>query len=440
MLLTDTPSSDVFKQLILIVVLILINAFFASSELAILGASDYKIEELAENGNKKAITLKKLKEDETKFLSTIQVGITLAGFFSSATAAVSLSEGLSNALRKINIPFAGEVAVIIVTLILSYFTLVFGELLPKRIALRNPEKVALAFARPINIMRIIFKPIVMLLSGSCELFCIIFRIKSDKKEGVNEDEIKALIAEATQNGSINDSEKKMIEGIFNIDDLYISDVMIPRTDVCMINIDDDFNTIKFKIRSNRYTRIPVYKESKDNIIGILNVKDIIYYSNNNFDKNTLYKILRKPYFISEAMRVSTLLQSFKEKKENFAVALDNAGSFSGIVTMKDLLEEIVGNIYDEYDEFENIISKSDDDSYIVDASISVLDLNKALNLNIEKDDSYSTLAGFITYKLERLANIEDTVIDNEYKFMVLEIENNRIKKVKISKEDKNENN
>ena len=260
------PSNGLITQFIIIFVLIIVNAFFASSELAILSANPIKINLLAEKGNKKAKIVQKLQEDDTKFLSTIQVGITLAGFFSSATAAVSLSEGLGKWLTGLNVPFASTIALIIVTLILSYFTLVLGELFPKRIALRSPEKIALRFAKPINVIRIIFKPIVFLLSGSCNLLVKLFRLKPNNDDKVTEDEVLALISSGVDDGTIDQDELDIIDNVFIFGDLNVRDVMIPRVDLVMINIDDDLKNIDKIIKKERYTRLPVYQ---DNIILII---------------------------------------------------------------------------------------------------------------------------------------------------------------------------
>ena len=206
---------------------------------------------LAEKGNKKAKLVQKLQEDETKFLSTIQVGITLAGFFSSATAAVSLSEGFGEWLSSLNVPFAETIALIVVTLILSYFTLVFGELFPKRIALRSPEKIAMAFSGPVNVIRLIFKPIVFLLSGSCNLLVKLFRLKPNNDEKVTEDEVIALVSTGVDDGTIDKDELELIDAVFTFGDLSVKDVMTPRIDIKMIDINDSLKSIDETIKKER---------------------------------------------------------------------------------------------------------------------------------------------------------------------------------------------
>ena len=434
-LVDEAGPSNIVGQLIIIVVLILVNAFFAASELSILSANPIKIGLLADEGNKNAKIIQKLQENETKFLSTIQVGITLAGFFSSATAAVSLSEGFAETLSKIGVPAASTIALVIVTLILSYFTLVFGELFPKRLALRAPEKIALAFAKPVNAIRIIFKPVVWLLSGSCELLVRLFHLKPKSDDKVTEDEIKALVSTGVEDGTINSDEQELINAVFTFGDLKVRDVMTPRVNIFMINIDDSISKIKKMIKEEKYSRIPVYEDSKDNVIGILNIKDIFLSLKANYTNDDLKSILRKPLFVVENMKADTLFKKMQDTLNQVAVVIDETGSVSGYLTMEDLVEEVMGNIFDEYDEIEDVITKVDENNYIIDATIPIQDLNRELDLEIEKEeDSYSSLAGFITYKLESFPQLNDEVIleDEKLTLKVIEIENTLIKKVLLT--------
>lgn len=433
----SVPSSNgVTVQLIIIVVLILINAFLAASELAILSANPNKIAVLAEKGNKKAILVQKLKENETKFLSTIQVGITLAGFFSSATAAVSLSEGFGNTLGKIGIPFANEIALVGVTLILSYFTLVFGELFPKRIALRAPEKIAMTFAKPVNFIRIIFKPIVFLLSGSTELLVKLFRLKNKEEDKVTSDEVMALVDMGVTDGTIDEDEREIIDAVFTFDDLRVKNIMIPRRDVVAIDINDSIEEIFKIVKNEQYTRIPVYQETLDNIKGVLNIKDIVISLDlNDITKDSLMSILRKPFYVSEIMKADKLLKDLQSNNEQCAIVLDEVGSFAGIVTMEDLIEEIFGNIYDEHDEIISNIVRISEDKFIVDAMISIQEINRELDLEIEKEnDSFNSLAGLITYHLQKIPQKDDQLLLTKFNISikVLEVSNNRIGKVELT--------
>lgn len=442
--LESVPSNGVSVQLLIIVILILINAFLASSELAILSANPAKLSMLAEKGNKKAKLVLALQENETKFLSTIQVGITLAGFFSSATAAVSLSSGFSILLSKIGLPFSYEISLVSVTLILSYFTLVFGELFPKRIALRAPESIAIAFAKPINIIRIIFKPIVFFLSGSTEILVRLFRLKNKEEEKVTTDEVMALVNMGVTDGTIDLDEKELIDNVFTFDDLKVKNIMIPRRDVIAINIDDSIDDIFKIIQNEQYTRIPVYQDSLDNIIGVLNIKDIVLSLDlNNIAVDSIKTILRDPYYVSKVMKADKLFKDLQNGNEQCAVVLDEDGSFAGFITMEDLIEEIFGNIYDEHDEIVSNILELDEERYIVLGITSIQELNRELDLEIDmENDSYNSLAGLITYYLQKIPQINDELILQNFgiSIKVLEVTNNRIGKIEVmilNKENKN---
>lgn len=433
----EGPSNNgLITQLIIIVVLIVINAFFASSELAILSANPIKIGMLAEKGNKKAKLVQKLQEDETKFLSTIQVGITLAGFFSSATAAVSLSEGFGEWLSGLNVPFAETIALIVVTLILSYFTLVFGELFPKRIALRSPEKIAMFFSGPINVIRLIFKPIVFLLSGSCNLLVKLFRLKPNNDEKVTEDEIMALISTGVDDGTVDEEELELIDAIFTFGDLSVKDVMTPRIDIKMIDINDSLKAIDETIKKERYTRLPVYEDSKDNIIGILNIKDIVLFLDyKHLKKEDIKSILRKPQYVTETMKADNLFKDFQKNKEHSALVIDESGSISGYVTLEDLIEEVMGNIYDEHDEVIEPIEKIDDNTYLVLGNTSIQEINRQIDLEIERNDQYNSIAGLIAYHLEYIPEIDEVIVLEEYgiSLKIIRKDKNRIVKVELSK-------
>lgn len=433
----EAPSNNgLITQLIIIVVLIVINAFFASSELAILSANPIKIGMLAEKGNKKAKLVQKLQEDETKFLSTIQVGITLAGFFSSATAAVSLSEGFGEWLSSLNVPFAETIALIVVTLILSYFTLVFGELFPKRIALRSPEKIAMAFSGPVNVIRLIFKPIVFLLSGSCNLLVKLFRLKPNNDEKVTEDEVIALVSTGVDDGTIDKDELELIDAVFTFGDLSVKDVMTPRIDIKMIDINDSLKSIDETIKKERYTRLPVYEDSKDNIIGILNIKDIVLFLDyKHLKKEDIKSILRKPQYVTETMKADHLFKDLKKNKEHSALVIDESGSISGYVTLEDLIEEVMGNIYDEHDEVIEPIEKIDDNTYLVLGNTSIQEINRELDLDIERNEQYNSIAGLIAYHLEYIPEIDEVIDLKDYgiSLKIIRKDKNRIVKVELSK-------
>lgn len=428
MILSTANQGDLPSQIFIIVLLLLVNAFFAASEMAIISSNPVKIDMMIKNGNKKAKMVKKLQENETNLLSTIQVGITLAGFFSSATAASSISGILSESL---NIP--ENFSLIIITLILSYFTLVLGELFPKRLALRAPEKVALKFARAISIIKTIFKPVVFILSASTNLLIKIFRLKTKENDGVSEEEIKAMINSGVESGTINQKEQELITAVFSFDNLKVKDIMMPRINVFMLEINTPISKMKKLIKQEQYTRVPIYEKTKDNIIGILNLKDIFLFLNASFTKEDIKGILRKPIFITETMKCSRLLKEFQSNNNQCAMVIDEEGSVSGFVTLEDLTEEITGNIYDEHDDITPQIINIEDNEFIIDANTSIHDINKTLNLNItNKNENYTTVAGYIMHYSETVPNIDEEITINNLKFKILESNEKRLIKVKLT--------
>ncbi len=433
----DEPDvMNIVPQLTIILVLTLINAFFSSAELAVLSANRNKIKYLAENGNKRANLVLKLVEEETKFLSTIQVAITLAGFFSSATAASNISGLLGNYLVKFNIPYANTIALILITLVLSYFTLVFGELFPKRVALRMPEKIAMFSAGPINIVKKIFRPIVGLLTLSSNLLVKITGLeKGLVDDRVSEDEIISIIESGVSDGSIHEEEQQMIESVFKFNDLEAMDVMTPRVDVFMIDIDDPMESFINKIVEGKYTRIPVYQDSKDNIIGIIHIRDFLKQVKKvGFENINILSIIRKPLFATDNIKINSLFKKMKESKNHIAILYDQYGGFVGIVTLEDLVEEIMGDIVDEYDDNYEPIVKIKNNEYLIDASVAIQDLNKALNLDFDEDnENYDTLGGLLLLLLDRVPE-ENEIATIDYEnitFIITKMDVNRIEKVKM---------
>lgn len=429
----DADSTNILPQLLIIIVLTLLNAFFAAAEMAVISSNKNKIKFLVENGNKKAKAVEKLMENETKFLSTIQVGITLAGFYSSATAAVGLSEVFGTLLDKI-VPFGSKISFVLTTLILSYFTLVFGELFPKRIALRKPESVAMFVARPILFIKVIAAPFVRLLTASSNLLVKITRLEAHLPEDkISEDEIKSIIETSANEGTINTEERRMIESIFKFNDLEASDVMTPRVDVFMVDIDDDPQEYLSEIINGKYSRIPVYSDNKDNIVGIIHVKDILVEANKvGFANIDVKKILREPYFVTEQIKINSLFKKMQAKKVHIALVNDQYGGFRGIVTMEDLIEEIMGNINDEYDDSPAPIDKIGDNVYLIDGVTPIQDINRELNLEFEENnDEYDTLGGLIISLINRIPE-ENEHITVDYQNVTMKVEKvdvNRIEKV-----------
>ena len=430
----DPEPMSLVSQFILILVLTLLNAFFASAEMAIVSVNRNRIKMLADDGDKKASLLADLLEEPNKFLSTIQVGITLAGFFSSASAATGISEVIGASLSQLGIPYAQSISIIVITIILSYFTLVFGELVPKRIALQKSEQIAMLSVRPIVFVFKFAKPFVKLLSLSTNvLLRVIGMSDTDLEEKVSREEIKSLVDAGEEYGVINQIEKEMINSIFDFDDKLAKEVMTPRTEVYMINIKLPLS-IEELLEEN-YSRIPVYEGDMDNIIGILYLKDFLHEAYQvGFENVGIKKLLHRPYFVPECKNIDQLFKELQKSKNHLAVLIDEYGGFSGIVTIEDLIEEVMGDINDEYDDDEPFIRKIDNDTYIVNGLISIKELNDKLHLNLDEEtEDYDTLGGFLINQIDYIpSETEECMVEYENLLFKVEcVKDKRIETVKI---------
>ena len=430
-------ANSLIFQFILILILTLINAFFSASEMAIVSLNKNKIKVLAEEGNKNAILIERLLQEPTKFLSTVQVGITLASFFSSASAATGISNVFGNSLETLNIPYAHEISLIVVTIILSYITLVFGELLPKRLALQNSQKIAMYAVKPIMLISKITIPFVKLLSISTNFLIRLFNVNSKNlEEKVSKEEIKSLVDVGQEHGVINETEKDMINSIFEFDDKLAKEVMTPRTNVYMINIDDCANTYLNSLLNEKYSRIPIFQENIDNIIGILYMKDFLCEAYKvGFDNVNLRNILHTPYFVPEMKNIDELFKELQISRKHMAILIDEYGGFSGIVTIEDLIEEVMGDIGDEFDDEEILLKNISKNTFLASGLISINELNEKLHINLDlESDDYDTLGGFIIKLIGYIPKKDDDCIVN-YKniiFKIKEVNKKRIVKVEIT--------
>jgi len=427
---------EVYFQIIILILLTLVNAFFAASEMAIVSMDKKKLLTLSEQGDKRAIKVEKLLKEPSKFLSTIQVGITFAGFFTSASAAVGLSHKFGNFLENLSVPFAYRVSFVLITVILAFFSLVFGELVPKRIALQNAEKFALFSVGTINFVYKIMSPFVYLLSLSTNVILKIFSVPTSGVEAkVTLEEIKSIVEVGQEQGIINPTEREMIDGVISFDDVLAEEVMTARTEVFMIDIDEpdkDFETLM----QMRYSRVPVYEDDIDNIIGILYIKDFFLEAYKVGFKNVnIRSILRPAYFIPERKNINDLFLELKNSRNQMAVLIDEYGGFTGIVTMEDLIEEVMGEIDDEYDKKTNpAIKKIDDRHFIATGACEIEDVNNACNLKLdENSEDYDTLGGMLMYLLGYIPNDGEklTIEDNGVVYNILSIYEHRVKKVRI---------
>ncbi len=393
-------SADPWGPILLQLVLILINGWFAATEVAILSLNEIKLRADAEEGDKTATKLLKLCEAPNKFLSTIQVCITLAGFLGSAFAAEAFSDPLAQAIldagAKIDPELLDTLCVVLITLILSYFTLVLGELTPKRIAMHYPDKMARMGLRVISFCSALFKPLVWLLSASTNGLLRLLGIDPNAdEEEVTEEDIRALVDMGEESGAIEEAEKEMIENIFEFNNLTAENVMTHRTDVTAIWVDEEWDVILQTIRETGLSRFPVYNEDMDDIIGTLNTR--VFLLNMQTEKpRTLREMLREAYFVPSTVQADTLFRNMQIKKIHMAIVVDEYGGVSGIVTMEDLLEEIVGNIYDEFDpQAEAEITRVNEDTWRISGQAALEDVAEALDIELPLEEDYDTLGGLI---------------------------------------------
>lgn len=427
-------SSNIIFQIILVVILTLINAFFSSAEMAIVSMNKNRIKMLAEEGNKKAQLVEKLNEEPSKLLATIQVGITLAGFFSSASAATGISSYLSRYLSQFNIPYVNQISLISITIIIAYVTLVFGELYPKRIALQKSETIAMLSIKPILIVSRITAPFIKLLSLSTNALVKLSGLNTENlDEKISREEIKSLVHVGREHGVFNETESEMINSIIEFDDKLAKEVMKPRTETFLLNINTPIMEALDKLLEENYSRVPVYEENPDNIIGILYMRDMLAEAKiKGFENIEIRSILRKPYFVIENKPIDDLFKELQAKKIHMAVLIDEYGGFSGIVTIEDLIEEVMGEINDEYDELELLIEKIDDNTFLINGLLSLNDFNSYFDIDLKCED-FDTIGGFL---LNIIGGIPETEEERlvEYEnlsFKVEEVLDKRISKIKM---------
>ena len=425
-------EGSLLLQIVIIIILTGINAFFSSAEMAIVSLNKNKLKILIEDGNKKAILLDNLLKEPSKFLSTIQVGITLASFFASASAATGLSQFLSEALKPLKIPYSSQISMILITFILSYVTLVFGELIPKRIALRNSENIALSSVGVIVFISTIFSPFVKFLTFSTNLVLTILRMREDNiEEKVSKEELRSLVEVGKEHGVINETEQEMIENIIEFDEKIAREIMIPRTKVFLIDKNISIHELFENKEIEKYSRIPVYENEADNIIGILMAKDLMIEAyKKGFDNIKISDLVQEAYFVPETKNVNELFNEMQLEKKHITILIDEYGGFSGIVTLEDLIEEVMGNIDDEFDDEDLSIHQISKNKYLVNGDVSLYNLNDNFHFELESK-YYDTLSGILIENLgyipEDNENIEPITI-NGVIFKPQRVRNKKIEK------------
>lgn len=429
----DPSGNSLIGQLLTIIILTAVNAFFAASEMAFVSVNQKKIDSLAEEGNKRAKKVQGLLDNSEDFLATIQVAITLAGFLSSASAARSFVSYINDWLP--NFPGAETTALLVVTLILSYVTLVFGELFPKQVALQMPEKVALATAGTIKVIQTIFKPFVSLLSASTGLLRRLTPIDFTKEEEkFTRDEMKAILAESRLEGTIDATELTMLEGVLSLDSKLAREVMVPRTDTEMVDIEDEPGEILDTLLSSSFSRIPLYEGEKDNVIGVIHMKNVMKAAREQgFENMDFRAIASDPLFVPSTIYTDDLLLEFKREQTHMAILRDEYGGVEGIVTLEDLLEEIVGDIEDETDTGNaSDIRKIDDHNYYINGGLSIEKFNNYFDESLSAEE-VDTIAGAIIYEIGYVPDDDEKVLvrADEYVLTTSHVENGRIRGVLV---------
>lgn len=425
------------SQLIFLFILILLNAYFAATEIAFISLNDAKIEKQAKDGNKKAKQIQKMLKNPSKFLATIQIGITLAGFLSSAFASDAFAGMLAPVLNEwmpfISIATWQNISIVIITIILSFFTLVFGELVPKRLAMKYYEKISFATIGVIKGISVVTAPFVKLLTWSTNLVSKIFGVGEQEEEIVTEEEIKMMVNQGEEKGSIEENEKELINNVFEFNDIIASEIMTYRTDIYAIEMNEDIYGILDEIDEYKYSRIPVYEGTIDDIKGILFLKDILKLVSTRKEFK-IADIMREAYFVPESKPIDEIFEELQANKMQMAIVVDEYGGTAGLLTMEDILEELVGNIFDEYDDVEVEYKRLDDNTYLIDGSVSLYEMKKILDIELPEGD-YETLSGYLIEKLGRLPEEDEhPVIEDEHlTYKIEEYEDRRIKWVKVCK-------
>lgn len=430
----DPDATNITSQILILVALTLTNAFFAGAEMALVSVNKSKMAILAEDGNKKAQLILKLLEEPTKFLSTIQVAITLSGFFASASAATGISAQLADALRVFNLPYTTQISFVLVTIVLSFFTLVYGELVPKRIALQKSEVFSMFCVNVVLFVSKIASPFVKLLTFFTNLTLKLFGMKAENlEELVSKEVIQSMIEQGKEQGVFNNIEHEMINSIFEFDDKLAKEIMTPRINVFAIDIAEPREEYFDELFEMKYSRIPVYEEGVDNIVGVLYIKDILSEAKKvGFDNVDIRKILHEPYLVPENKNIDELFREMQHQKKYFAILINEYGEFSGVVTIEDLVEEVMGDITDEYDESGPQISNIDEYTYLIDGLIAIDDLNDRFDLDIDSE-YYDTISGFMIDELGFIPKEGDIrkIRYRDFIFELVSVKDKRIEKIKL---------
>jgi len=424
-------------EAVVIFLLILLNGFFALSEMAIVASRKSRIKQLAEQGNRKARIVQLLQEDPERFLATIQIGLTLVSSMAAAVGGVAAVEFLKPIIQEIPFPAlqkASEgIALAIVVITISYFTLILGELVPKSLALRNPERFAVWVALPVEALARLSSLFIKSVTRSSRIFLWLLGNKAvGERSFISEEEIKVMLREGREKGVFDSTEQELIHSVFEFTDISVKEVMVSRPKIYAIQIDTPPEQVLAYIAENKFTRYPVYKNDVTDICGLLYDKDFLGALAKR-QPIVLKDLLHPAYFVPETMKVSRLLKELQRRRMQMAIVVNEYGSVEGLVTMEDLIEEIVGEIRDEFDIEERPVERLKDGSLVIDASLSVRDLREDYFLPLPESSEYETLAGFVLSQLQTLPRGGEIIQHGDYKFTIVDLDGRRIGKIKVEK-------
>jgi len=421
-----------WPETLLIIIFIFLNAVFAAAEIAVVTLRRTRIKQLVDAGNKRAIVLDKLREHPNRFLATIQIGITLAGVIAAAIGGATAVQVIKPIIQEIPIQLiaasAEGISIALITLIITYFLLIFGELIPKSIALANPERVGMKTAKVVQFFSKAAFILVQTMTFSTNILLKPFGKKTHAGRAITEEEVRMLIKEGGEQGIFEPTEEALIHSVFEFTDMSVKEVMVPSTQMVTISLNLPIDDIKTVINEEQFSRYPVIGKDLNDIRGILYSKDFL----NALAKGSVdtRKLMKPPFFIPETLKISKLLREMQRKRVHMALVIDEYGGVSGLVTMEDLLEEIVGEIRDEYD-VESPVVQLGGGIFLVDASISVRDLKEDHRIDIPESPEYETLSGFLLTSFQKIPKVGDVVDIDGKRITISEMVGQRIAKVKL---------
>lgn len=422
--------SALATSVLVIFVLIVLNAFFAGSEIAVISVRETRVRPLAEKGSAAAKTILKFVEDPSRFLATIQIGVTLAGFFASATAASQVADDLARYLRSLGVPAANGIAVVLITLLISYITLVFGELVPKRLAIAKSEQIALFAAKPIEWISVIAYPFTRLLTFSTDVVVRLFGIRpEDMAPQATEDELKLLVA---GHSALLEEEKEIIRQAFEFGDTLARQIMVPRPDIAAVEASATIREALETTKQSGHPRLLVYKEDMDDIIGAVHLKDLIQFIEKGQLEIEVTKAMRPVVYVPETRRAISLLRDLQKSGLHLAVVLDEYGGTAGIITVEDIAEEIVGE-FGEKSEEEEMVKGVRDREIVIDGRMPITDVNERFDLQIPESPEYDTVAGWVLHVLRHIPRPGEEVYHKDILFRIQSVRQNRIALVRIVK-------